>query len=312
MADESITQPGVETESSVPENVPDEVSEIEAGADDGTEDADTDADSESDGDDADGEADGEGAPEVVEFNFGGVKFSVPKGSVPEELTGKISEFIRTAEGQTTKRLQEVAEIRKSLEADRAAVQKLTNLNDDLLTTFTRGKQIRSELDQFAQVNFEALWQSNPDQARRLSDIKAQKQAEFDRVLNEVAQKEHAFTEAQNAEVGKQREAGRQAVAKQIPDFEAKVLPKVIDYAVKTLGLDPDTAANDWPLNPAMVIAVHKAQQYDEMQARAKLKPKAPTQQVKPTTPIRGKGGSGVRDVSKMSAAEMAKHLGLPG
>ena len=306
MADESTSPEAVETESDIPE-----VAEIEAEADapEIEEDADE-ADSQEDGDE--GEDDDEPVEEV-EFNFNGEKLRLPKGSIPEELAAKVEQFVKGAEGTTTRKLQEVAEARKSVEAREQAVEKLCGLSGEILNTYSRGLQLRQELEQLSQINVSQLWQSNPDQARQVSDAISRKTAEFQNVVSDVEGKERALTQAQQAEIARKRDEGRQAINKRVPDFETKALPKVLEYAVNVLGIDPEAAKNDWPLNPAMTLAVHKAQQFDEMQARAKAKPKPATAKpVTPITPIRGKGGTGQRDVAQMSPGEMAKFLGLPG
>ena len=88
--------------------------------------------------------------------------------------------------------------------------------------------------------------------------------------------------------------------------------EVIDYVTKTHGMSAEEAKT-WPLNPVTAIMAHKAMLYDRMQASAKPKPaQKQAAPAKPSAPVKGKGGAGVKNPSNMSPAEMAKHLGLPG
>jgi hypothetical protein len=71
-------------------------------------------------------------------------------------------------------------------------------------------------------------------------------------------------------------------------------------------------AKTWPLNPNTAKMAYKAMMFDRMQASARPKPAPKPAQAKPFTPVKGKGGNAVKDVSNMSAQDMAKYLGLPG
>lgn len=250
--------------------------------------------------------------EEIEFNFNGEKLRVPKGSIPDDLATKVDEFVRGAESNTTRKFQELAEKSKAVEAREQAAEKLLSLNNDTLETYSRGLQVKQEIEQLSQVDLSALWQSNPDEARRVSDRISQKQAEFQRIVSDVSHKEAELTQAQQAEIARRKEEGEAAIEKQMKGFKTEKLPAVIKYATETLGIDAKSAEADWALNPAMTLAVHKAMLYDQMQTTAKKANPKPT----PAKPIKTqKGGTGAKaqkDVSAMSAAEMAKHLGLPG
>jgi hypothetical protein len=261
-----------------------------------------------------GDEEDEGEPEEIEFSFRGEKLRVPKGAIPEELATKVDQFVRDAEAVTTRKLQDVAERSKSLEAREAAAEKIVGLQGEALNTFTKGLQLRNEIEQLtAMVADGSLWQSNPDQARQASDQLSRKRAEFDNVINEVSKYEGELSAAQQSEIDRRMNQGRQTIEKRVKGFSEKA-PEVVDYVVSQYGLTKEHAET-WPLNPETAEMAYKAMMYDRMQAKAKQatakpKPVAPT---KPVTPgNKGAGGKPVRDVSKMSTTDMAKHLGLPG
>lgn len=257
-----------------------------------------------------GEDDGDEPEEFDEINIGGEKLRTPKGAIPEEILAKVSGFAKNLEGGFTKKFQEVAESRKEIEARETAVSKLLMMNDDLLTDFSRGKHLKEEIQRLSTIDKQALWQSNPDQARQLSDVIAQKEAELHGIINQVTQKETQLNQTQQQEMQRRMEVGREIVEREIKDFSAKE-PEIIDYVVKNYGMSQEEAKT-WPLNPNTAKMAYKAMMFDRMQASAKPKPAPKPAQAKPFTPVMGKGGASVKDASSMSTGEMAKYLGLPG
>ena len=237
-----------------------------------------------------GEAGDEDGAEEVEIDFGGNKLSVRKADIPEEVLAKVQSFAKDTWAEHTRRSQEVAEQRKQVEARQEAVNKLSGLQGEALETFSRGQALRAEIQQLSQVDLNALWQSDPDRARRVSDAISRKQAEFQQTLSKVAQIEAEQSRTQEAEVSRQREAGKAEVERRIKGFKAE---EVIDYVVSKHGMDRAVAERDWSMNPTMTVLAHKAMLYDRMQVKAKAAaaPKTPTAQPVKATAKKG-GGSG--------------------
>ena len=268
-------------------------------------DADGEASSDGDGEDEDTQ----GEPEAEELNFGGEKLTIPKGAIPEEVKTKLQDFAKNLEAGYTRKFQDVAEQRKQAEARLETVERLATLEGDALQTFSRGLQIKSEIERLGKIDLNALWQSNPDQARRVSDEMNRLNGEFQKVTQETSRKEAEAAEARRKFTDERMAEGRQIVERQIKGFNES---EVIDYVTKTHGMSAEEAKT-WPLNPVTAIMAHKAMLYDRMQASAKPKPaQKQAAPAKPSAPVKGKGGAGVKNPSNMSPAEMAKHLGLPG
>lgn len=281
------TEEGVETDEA-------EVDETEAEAE------------ETDGDDED--EDQEEADEI-EFDLGGgQKVTFKANATAKEIAEEAQRAFKAAEGNLTRKSQDVAERSKSIEAREGAVEKLMGLNNETLEVYSRGLRLREEIEQLSQqVADDRLWQSDPDRARRISDTLSRKQAEFHQTVNTVSQKEAELTQAQQAELARRRDEGAAVIEKQVPKFKAEKLPAVLDYAVNSLGLDRESAERDWAINPAMTIAAYKAMLYDNMQTEArKAKPKPAQAQPVKAAKSKGKATSGldlVKDADKMSADE---------
>lgn len=300
MADEDIaTVPDGEVATTEPA----EHDGAEAGAEETTEAvADADAESEGEGD--------EHPPEEHEFDFGGNKLRVRKDQVPEELAAEIAKFTKGTWSDYTRRSKDVAERAKSLETREKVVETLQTLNGEALETYSRGLAMRQEIEQLSKIDLNALWQSDPDQARRVSDAISQKQAELSQIVHRVGALETKAQTEQQAEIARRRDEGAREVEKRIPEFAKKHLNDVAEYMVAR-GLPKEEVAN-WPLNPIYVETAFKAMMWDRMQAKAKQAAKPKPAQAQPVRPMQGKGGGAAKDIAHMSAAEMAKHLGLPG
>ncbi len=235
------------------------------------------------------------APEEVEFDFGGKKLRIPKGSVPEEVAAELERFTKGTWQDYTRKSQAVAEQAKTLEAEKAAVQRLGSLENEKLETYARGLLLRQEVEQLSQVDIERLWQSDPDQARRLSDRLNMKQRELHSVASQVAAAEAAIEEekrkASDAEMqnaSRRAEEGRKAVASQIKGFDEDAL---VSYAAKAYGVSPEVAKAQWPHNPAGAVIAWKAMQYDRMQASAAKAAKPTTMPAAPVVPVKGRAPS---------------------
>ena len=307
------TDAPAEPEQEAPQDVEAQFQEQLAEEDQGTDDGD-DVENEEPEEAADAEEDGveEGEEdqepdEYDEFDFGGNKMQLPKGSVPDELRSKIDEFVKGTWSDYTRKSQDVAEKAKAIEARESVADKLINLNGEALDAYSRGLALKQELEQLQTINVDQLWQEDPDQARQVSDLVASKQAEFGNVVNLVNQKETELTKAQTEELDRRKAEGRAAVAKAIPNFAEKEL---VDYAIKA-GI-PEQDAGDWALNPAITAMAWKAMHYDRMQAKAKAQPKKaapPPEKPMRSQTTRGTARNRATDLEKMTDAQFRKQLG---
>lgn len=304
MTDESTAREGVDAADDVEANdaleAPEAEDENAADVEDGEDHAADDEPEEGDGPEEEDE-------EEIEFDFGGNKMSVPKGKIPEELASKVQEFVKGTWADYTRKSQELGERSKSVEAREGAVERMTNLNGEALSIYSRGLQLQSELSQFDPRVIQQLWQSqNPedrDRARYLSDIRNAKQTELDDVVRTLSTKESELTKAQEAEISRRMEEGRARVTRSVKNFDEKAL---IEYAVSKGMTEAD--AKQWPVNPTIAEMAWKAMHYDRMQAQAgKKKPtktQAPAASAKPVTPLQTKGRSNaVPDPEKLSTEE---------
>lgn len=251
----------------------------------------------------------EGEPEEVEFDFGGNKIKLPANATAKEIADKVQEFAESLNKGAQEKFRETAEMRKALEAERSAVQKIRNLEGEALETFSRGQSVKQELAQLRQIDINALWQSNPDQARRVSDAISAKQAEFNNIVQRVSQLEGQSSHVERELTARRMSEGEAAIEKAIPGFKEKHLGELKDYATKA-GI-PAAELGNWALNPVFTQAMWKAMQFDKLQANAK---RAATPKPAPAQPMKAEAKSGsarpaldlVKDADKMSVEEWAR------
>ncbi len=279
-----------------------EAESIDLEADETAEKADT--------DEAEEEGAEDEAPEMVEFDFGGNKLEIPKGSVPPELADKITEFTQGTWSKFTKDQQANAETAKSLAARETALQTMEQINGDVQTAYSKGLQLRNEIEQLSQVDLRIEWQSNPDRARQISDTLAAKQAEFQNIVGQVGQYETSLSQAQQQERERLSAEGRAVLDQKIKGFSTEKAPELVKHVVENYGMSQEDA-EQWDINPTVTEMAYKAMLYDRMQASAK-KPQAKPTQAKPVKPMKAKGSAtgSSSDPNKMSTSEMAKYLGI--
>ena len=263
---------------------------------------------ESDNTDGDDDADGEEEEaQEVEIDLGGNKLTLKRGEIPDDVLNKVQNFTKDTWASVTRKNQELSEQRKAVEAAQKNVEHLSSLEGEALSAYARGLQLKGEIDQLEQVNVGALWQSDPDRARRISDVLAEKRRDFQATVGEVNTHEAEYARAQEEEASRRMAEGRASVERRIKGFNAA---EVEQYAIKVYGMTEEEAKT-WPLNPPVAEMAHKAMLYDRMQAQRKKKPLPETKPGSPVKPIKGKGGGKgsldlVRDADKISPDEWAK------
>lgn len=233
-------------------------------------------------------------PELMEVNFGGIKLEVPRDFQHvtvdnwQSLVEQAQKSAGDWQADYTRKTQAIADQRKSLETAEATVQRLRGLQGEALQHFARGMYLKEQIDQLDALDMRALRESDPDQFREVLDQKRILQDELERAAAQTNHAESQMAEAQNVEIGRRTEEGRQTISRQVRNFDGSRLE---EYAVSK-GVTPE-AAKQWPLNPAMAVMAWQSMLFEEMQAKAAVKPppKAPARPVTPAGRSRGRDTS---------------------
>jgi hypothetical protein len=233
--------------------------------------------------------------EEVELSFGARKMAVPKGAIPDDVLTMLRETSDGMQKDYTEKTQGIAEQREQLKGERELVQKLATLKGEALQAYATGQALASEIQQLEAIDLRALRQSNPDQARWISDEIAMKRGEFNRQVNAVAQHETAMAQHEQQAIAKLVDAGRAEVQKAIKGFDDKAEAELVDHAIKS-GVPADQARL-WALNPKVAVMAWESMQYRKLQAGTK----AATAAKPPSAP-----SAPVKAVSGRSSAPAAK------
>lgn len=268
----------INTEDSHTETIDTDVEDSEENLDEG-EDGYTDDDEDSD----------EDVPEYREYDFGGKKFQVNKDALSDEQAEQFESYGKGLQSDYTKKTQELAEQRKQIEAREQSAEKLLSLQGDTLDIYSKGLAIRQELAQLNEIDLNQLWQSNPDQARQVSDAISQKTKEFNATVQQVSAKEGEMAHTKQADRQAREIEGEKALNARIPQFTEKV-GEVIDYFCKTYGANKKEAEAGWRSDPVVTELAYKAMMFDKMKAKVKKGSKVNPATATESKPVKGKGG----------------------
>lgn len=286
MADENLTADddfaGVDDEANT------EAVDTEA-LDDAPEDDAEDVDAEASDDDGEGDRDaeeGEGddgdEEEDVELNLAGNVRKFKANAPASEILEDVQSWAKEMEAGVTRRNQELAEQRKAVEARTEALGRIQEMDDEAIDLFTQAQSLDRAVYQMRQRLQQIDRNQDPNGYRFLSDDIAAAEQRSVQAKQQLSQREQQSTMAKAAEVERLQREGEAAVRKQLPKVDPE---KTIAYAVKTAGINEETARKQWAVNPAVFIAFEKARQFDEMKERAKAPPPKP----KAAKPVKSRG-----------------------
>ena len=243
------------------------------------EDAEGDEGENTEGDDEDG----------IEFDFGGDKVRFPKTAAVAEVADRLQEYAASVTKGANQKFQEAAEVRKAATEAREALDELSDLNTEALEAYAATASVRDRIKQLEGFNLQAMWQSNPDQARRVSDDLARLRTQYQAATANLDQIQDGLRAKRSEQTAKAMEAGKVKVAKLDPEFE-KHAGDVVKYVSETYGI-PEEQAAQWPASPEVAVMARKAMLWDRAQKAAKTKPRTKAAEATPVRTISGKGGN---------------------
>jgi hypothetical protein len=254
----------------------------------------------------------EADPEMRTYDFGGNKLEFALDAVPPELATKIDDFSKGVWSSATKAHQQTAERSKSLDSQEATVAKIAELNGAALETYTRGLQLKSDIEHLSSANLPQLWQSDPDRARQISDALADKQQEFQQTLAQVQQQEGDADAAKQHRLAGIAAEGVAQLNKKFKNFSTEKAPALLKHIKQQHPNISQREMDTWAQNPVITEYAYKAMLYDQ-QTQAKVKPNKQPTKAKPVRGIKSKGNAtSNRAPDDMSMGALRKHLSLRG
>jgi hypothetical protein len=248
--------------------------------------------------DADGE---EVTVEEIELDVAGTKHKLKKGTPVEDAVDLIQQYGKGLEASLTRKGQEIGEARKAIEDQFKLANRMQGLRGEQLAVYAQGERDLNEIQRLEKYDLNALWQSNPDQARQLSDRLGQLRSSYQTAYAKLAQYGEHLNATERQMVESRAVEGEQFVTKAIKGFGPAIEREMVEYAVKN-GV-PEQDAKMWRVNPYAAVTTWKAMQFDKLQSQAKAATKTPAvpAPAAPVTAIRGGrgGSSSAPDLEKM-------------
>lgn len=224
-----------------------------------------------------------------ELELDGQKYKIPKALKP--LVMMQSDY--------TQKTQQLAEQRRSLEAQQAQTQQTIQQNIDDIATI---RQIENRVNYLSQVDFRALSDNDPLQAQQLFIELQQLKDTKQNVINNISQREQQRQQLAQQQQQQLLEQGNATLAKELPGWGKDLAVKIMTFAQNDLGFSPQELQQ--VTDPRIVKALHAAmvgQQVLKKQTGAKPK----NAEAKPVRTV-GKGSPATKDERRMSNDEWMK------
>jgi tetrahydromethanopterin S-methyltransferase subunit B len=241
----------------------------------------------------------EHAEEEEEVEIGDKKFALPK-SAAEKLKAE-----RLMQADYTRKTQEVAETRKSVEAEREQVRQHAEQQQQYIKEIAKVTALDDQIAEYAKLDWNALSDQDPISAQKLHFQYQALQQQRQTAAEAITQKQQQNALVEQQEVAKQIQEAEAYVQREIKGWTPERSTQLNSYA-QAEGVKFDQAfAKVLVQNPALIKIMHKAAMFDQLEKKQSTKP-APTPAPAPVTRVGAARATAAKDPSKMTDAEWAK------
>ena len=202
----------------------------------------------------------------------------------------------------TQKTQSLAEQRKSVEAQAAALQQQAELQQQTIEDVAAVKAIDQQIEQYNALNWDELYNSDVGQASALDRQKRELESQRQNTINRLNENQAKALANQRAEHARIVEEGQKVLKKEIDNWTPELAQTIAAYGISQ-GLKEQAVASI--TDPVHVKLIDKARRYDELVAKQKAAmPKA--EPPKSAVKVKGKRASATKDPDKMSIEEWTK------
>lgn len=212
--------------------------------------------------------------ELIEIERNGKKYKLPKELEAELLM----------QSDYTRKAQELAEHRKALETHRELFQQAVAIQKQHQQVFAQAAATAAELQKYANVDWNALTQTDPGQAQQAFIRYQQLRDTYGAQVQALSRAEVEFTQAQQAQFQAALSKAQQQLAKDLPEYTKPGTGEKLTEQGRKLGASEQELAV--VSQPWVVKALWKAAQYDALVNKATAKPAAKPAPVASTIPAR--------------------------
>lgn len=204
-----------------------------------------------------------------ELEFAGSKFKL-KGENLKERISEIQAKAKELEGGATRKFQEAADIRKSLEAEREQIQQLGKLATQHTELLADMRSTNREIEQLQNVDWNALSDSDPVTAQkamaRLMTLQNAQQRIGAQIQDATRQMHNADTQMRQ----QWAQRGAEKLSQLIPNFNDAAKKELSEFIDKR---DLTAMGREALWDPEVVAAFHDAMKYRAMKQAAPVQQK---------------------------------------
>ena len=231
----------------------------------------------------------------------------------EELEKPLDEVIALAQQglDYTKKTQEVAEQRKALEEYAQTIkvqeqkfQEQVILNNALIGDIAKLQAVDNQLEQFKDVNWQELSDTDFVEAQKLFFTFNQLQQQRSALAQDLGQKQTALQAQQAQSIQERIEKGKEILAKEIPNWSRETSQAIISTG-KEYGFTDDELG--MIVDPRHVKVLHDAMQWRKLQANTGVKNKVA--QAKPVVKPGAKDTKAVDNSAKKATRDALRKSG---
>jgi hypothetical protein len=228
--------------------------------------------------------------EEEEVDVDGKKYRVPKA-----LKGALM-----MQADYTRKTQELAELRRAAEAEKTRFQQANAEQVQALATVTALDQ---QLQQFDQINWQQLSDTDPVQAQKLWMQYTQLKDARQQVATRVQQMEQQRAFETQQEIVKRLEEGHAVLKREIPNWGPDVAKQINEFAAKEYGFQPQELAQI--VDPRIVKVLHTAMVGAQLLKKQQGSAQS-NQAAKPVTKVGGTNAPARRDMNSMPINDWMK------
>jgi len=229
--------------------------------------------------------------------FVSVEYDGQEYEVPPQLKDAL-----LRQSDYTQKTQSLAEQRKSVEAQAAALQQQTELQQQTIEDVAAVKAIDQQIEQYNALNWDELYNQDVGQASALDRQKRELESQRQNTINRLNENQAKTLANQRAEHARIVEEGQKVLKKEIDNWTPELAQTIAAYGVSQ-GLNEQAVASI--TDPVHVKLIDKARRYDELVAKQKAAtPKA--EPPKSAVKVKGKRASATKDPDKMSIEDWTK------
>lgn len=236
------------------------------------------------------------APEMVEIEVDGKTYKVPA----ELKDGYLKN------GDYTRKTQEVAEMRRSVEAKMEEAVKHFQSSQEFIQANAALMNVDQQLQRYQNVNWDQFEQEDPMGAqshwRQFQTLKEQR-GQVAQYLDKTQAERNAKAER---EIANRLHETREFAQKEIPGWSPEVDAKIVGFA-EGVGFSRDQLKA--AMTPQVYKILHLAWLGEQSMQKQKAAPARPQAPIKPLTTVTPKASpAGRKSVTEMSVDEMAAYL----